>query len=251
MPTAGVFHSERHADTLVGHLLGALVSPADDFSGLEHALVDGCAVDQLPDRRFQRALVSPDHVLGTDLNRIETQLFGRHVDELLFGPQYLRYAETAQGSSGRGVGMRDVTVDVDIGNWIREDPHIRTDMHDLVAPVRGRARVLNYVVAIARESAILLEAKLGVTELTVSSRPAAEAVGAAQDQMHRTPETHREDRRYHLVGKHLYFRPEPRSDLRGDDPHLVASDLQRIGDAVASRNIHAAVYDAMRLMKDV
>ena len=27
--------------------------------------------------------------------------------------------------------------------------------------------------------------------------------------------------------------------------------LFRIGDAVASRNIHAAVYDAMRLMKDV
>ncbi len=25
----------------------------------------------------------------------------------------------------------------------------------------------------------------------------------------------------------------------------------RIGDAVASRNIHAAVYDAIRLMKDV
>ena len=27
--------------------------------------------------------------------------------------------------------------------------------------------------------------------------------------------------------------------------------LYRIGDAVASRNIHAAVYDAIRLMKDV
>jgi N-methyl-L-proline demethylase len=27
--------------------------------------------------------------------------------------------------------------------------------------------------------------------------------------------------------------------------------LFRIGDAVASRNIHAAIYDAMRLMKDV
>ena len=27
--------------------------------------------------------------------------------------------------------------------------------------------------------------------------------------------------------------------------------LFRIGDAVASRNIHAAVYDAVRLMKDI
>jgi len=27
--------------------------------------------------------------------------------------------------------------------------------------------------------------------------------------------------------------------------------LYRIGDAVASRNIHAAIYDALRLMKDV
>ena len=27
--------------------------------------------------------------------------------------------------------------------------------------------------------------------------------------------------------------------------------LFRIGDAVASRNIHAAVYDAIRLMKDI
>jgi len=27
--------------------------------------------------------------------------------------------------------------------------------------------------------------------------------------------------------------------------------LYRIGDAVASRNIHAAIHDALRLMKDI
>jgi len=36
----------------------------------------------------------------------------------------------------------------------------------------------------------------------------------------------------------------------GDDP-AGTYRLFRIGDAVASRNIHAAVYDAIRLMKDV
>jgi|TARA_B100000315_G_scaffold146965_1_gene135977 hypothetical protein len=30
-----------------------------------------------------------------------------------------------------------------------------------------------------------------------------------------------------------------------------AYQLFRIGDAVASRDIHAAIYDALRLMKDV
>jgi hypothetical protein len=30
-----------------------------------------------------------------------------------------------------------------------------------------------------------------------------------------------------------------------------AFTLYRIGDAVASRNIHAAIYDALRLVKDI
>ena len=40
-------------------------------------------------------------------------------------------------------------------------------------------------------------------------------------------------------------RPQPE---RGHDGSF---DLYRIGDAVESRNIHAAVYDALRLMKDI
>ena len=40
-------------------------------------------------------------------------------------------------------------------------------------------------------------------------------------------------------------------------PHLVERNAEgsfrlfRIGDAVASRNIHAAIYDALRLVKDL
>ena len=64
----------------------------------------------------------------------------------------------------------------------------------------------------------------------------------------------------------LYFALKPLSRNRGevdydaliaDRPQAVdtnpdgAFTLWRIGDAVASRNIHAAVYDALRLMKDV
>ena len=40
--------------------------------------------------------------------------------------------------------------------------------------------------------------------------------------------------------------PQPRNE---DDSKLF--DLYRIGDAVASRNIHAAIYDALRLVKDI
>ena len=40
--------------------------------------------------------------------------------------------------------------------------------------------------------------------------------------------------------------PQPRNE---DDSKLF--DLYRIGDAVANRNIHAAVYDALRLVKDI
>jgi pyruvate/2-oxoglutarate dehydrogenase complex dihydrolipoamide dehydrogenase (E3) component len=40
--------------------------------------------------------------------------------------------------------------------------------------------------------------------------------------------------------------PQPRSE---DNSKLF--DLYRIGDAVANRNIHAAVYDALRLVKDI
>jgi hypothetical protein len=36
-----------------------------------------------------------------------------------------------------------------------------------------------------------------------------------------------------------------------DAPDSGAFQLFRIGDAVASRNIHAAIYDALRLCKDL
>jgi N-methyl-L-proline demethylase len=64
----------------------------------------------------------------------------------------------------------------------------------------------------------------------------------------------------------LYFELKPGSVNRGEvdydalissRPQAIASNpagayrLFRIGDAVASRNIHAAVYDAIRLMKDI
>ena len=64
----------------------------------------------------------------------------------------------------------------------------------------------------------------------------------------------------------LYFELKPGSINLGEIDHkaLLANRPQeivrnpdgryrlfRIGDAVASRNIHAAVYDAIRLMKDI
>jgi N-methyl-L-proline demethylase len=64
----------------------------------------------------------------------------------------------------------------------------------------------------------------------------------------------------------LYFDLKPASVNRGEVDYgaLIAGRPQtvnnnpggryrlfRIGDAVASRNIHAAVYDAIRLMKDI
>ena len=64
----------------------------------------------------------------------------------------------------------------------------------------------------------------------------------------------------------LYFELKEQSANRGevDYPALIAGrrrrsatnpaggfQLFRIGDAVASRNIHAAIYDALRLLKDV
>src|SRR5262249_4869893 len=64
----------------------------------------------------------------------------------------------------------------------------------------------------------------------------------------------------------LYFALKPGSRNLGEVDHqaLIANRpqalvcnpagryaLYRIGDAVASRNIHAAIYDALRLMKDL
>jgi len=43
------------------------------------------------------------------------------------------------------------------------------------------------------------------------------------------------------------IRGAPQTVVRNPDSRFV---LYRIGDAVASRNIHAAVYDALRLAKD-
>jgi hypothetical protein len=63
----------------------------------------------------------------------------------------------------------------------------------------------------------------------------------------------------------LYFELKPQSRNRGEvdydalirnAPQRVTRNpdaafvLYRIGDAVASRNIHAAIYDALRLAKD-
>jgi hypothetical protein len=39
-------------------------------------------------------------------------------------------------------------------------------------------------------------------------------------------------------------RPQP------DGPHEGSFTLWRIGDAVEARNVHAAIYDALRLLKD-
>ena len=63
----------------------------------------------------------------------------------------------------------------------------------------------------------------------------------------------------------LYFELKPRSSNRGavDYGRLIeggaqpqeagsgAFQLFRIGDAVAARNTHAAIYDALRLVKDL
>ena len=84
---------------------------------------------------------------------------------------------------------------------------------------------------------------------------------------------HVEKRSHQIVVEHgtlplddLYFALKPLSSNRGAVDHGAlltgraqpapdeadgAFQLFRIGDAVASRNIHAAVYDALRLMKDV
>jgi hypothetical protein len=68
------------------------------------------------------------------------------------------------------------------------------------------------------------------------------------------------------VSADLYFELKPRSRnlgavdhgaLLGGRPQSLVNNpdgrfqLFRIGDAVASRNIHAAVYDALRLLKDL
>ena len=64
----------------------------------------------------------------------------------------------------------------------------------------------------------------------------------------------------------LYFELKPRSSnlgavdygalMAGRTQQVVKNDaggfqLFRLGDAVASRNIHAAIYDALRLVKDL
>ena len=69
-----------------------------------------------------------------------------------------------------------------------------------------------------------------------------------------------------LPADELYFALKPSSRnlgaidynaLRAGEPQAVESNpdssfqLFRIGDAVASRNIHAAIYDALRLAKDI
>jgi N-methyl-L-proline demethylase len=69
-----------------------------------------------------------------------------------------------------------------------------------------------------------------------------------------------------LPNDELYFalKPQSRNLGRVDQDRLMAGlpqlcaanpqgrfQLFRIGDAVASRNIHAAIYDALRLVKDL
>jgi hypothetical protein len=60
----------------------------------------------------------------------------------------------------------------------------------------------------------------------------------------------------------LYFELKPHSSNRdavdytrliegGPQPVLPGFQLYRIGDAVAARNTHAAIYDALRLTKDL
>ncbi|MFS4438379.1 FAD-dependent oxidoreductase [Paracoccaceae bacterium GXU_MW_L88] len=84
---------------------------------------------------------------------------------------------------------------------------------------------------------------------------------------------HREERHYDQIVinyatlplDELYFDLKPRSRNRGavdhdallegrpqpDGPHDGSFQLYRIGDAVSARSIHAAIYDALRLVKDI
>ena len=81
---------------------------------------------------------------------------------------------------------------------------------------------------------------------------------------------HREERHFdQIVVNHgtlpldeLYFALKQQSHNRGEtDPDALLAGraqpegagfaLYRIGDAVAARNIHAAIYDALRLVKDI
>ncbi len=67
-----------------------------------------------------------------------------------------------------------------------------------------------------------------------------------------------------LPNDELYFTLKPRSVNRGavsydrllagesqSESRAGGFELYRIGDAVASRNTHAAIYDALRLVKDL
>ena len=60
---------------------------------------------------------------------------------------------------------------------------------------------------------------------------------------------------FNLVGNE-FFQPVHDERSVGPGPRVSAAGVSihidvRIGDAVASRNIHAAIYDALRLVKDV
>ena len=64
------------------------------------------------------------------------------------------------------------------------------------------------------------------------------------------------DELYHALkdGSRMAVRSTSRAWHRGDPAEIVSNPdgrylLYRVGDAVSSRNIHAAIYDALRLCK--
>jgi hypothetical protein len=129
----------------------------------------------------------------------------------------------------------DVGVDVDVGDRVRQHPDVRADVDDLVAPQRLRPTVVHDVVAVAGDLAVPLEVHLGVAHLPGPGRAGAEDLPAAQHEVHRLAELHREHRRDHLVREHLRLGAEAGADLGDHHAHAVARDLQRVGEDVAHR----------------
>jgi hypothetical protein len=215
-----------------GLLASQLVVPGD-----AHRLVEGLGV--LPhvvvgagDGR-ERELVGGQEVLPADLDRIDVELVGGHVEDALEEGGGLGTARTAVGAGGGRVRGRAHRVELDLGDAVHALRHRAGEEGQEAADVGVGAGLGDDPAPHADDRAVALQAHLDVLDLPPAVAHRDHVLGAALGPLHRATQLAGDRGRDGELGVHAGLGAEAASDRGCDHAHLLGLEPDRGGQRVA------------------
>ena len=206
--------------------------PAATFDRVERLLVLGVVVLGAGQRRH-RVLLGLQVVHPPDLERVDADLVGGHVDDALEQLRRLGAPGPAVGADRRRVGDDGLPRELDgrdvvdaLGEQLGEAGEDRPDGR--VGPA-----VADHRRAQPDDLAVALDAELHPLDLGAPVDHREHVLGAGLVPAHRTTEHQRGLRRDRVLGVGGGLRAEPAADPRGHDPDHVGVEPEVAGDRVA------------------